>query len=127
MFAIAEAGPGGGARGGAHDPFGGKWALRRLKLHLQSKHGARATDALFGGIQRIVLQSLLAVQPVVIADKHCFELYGYDIMIDDTLKPWLIEVNASPSLTANTAEDYALKTGCVPLLARFVRWVAFFA
>jgi len=30
-------------------------------------------------------------------------------MIDDELKPWLIEVNASPSLSANTREDYLMK------------------
>lgn len=35
---------------------------------------------------------------------------GYDIIIDQDLKPWLLEVNASPSLTANTREDYLMKT-----------------
>jgi tubulin polyglutamylase TTLL1 len=49
--------------------------------------------------------SLKAVQGVVINDKHCFEMYGFDVLIDANLKPWLIEVNASPSLTTTTEVD----------------------
>ena len=30
-------------------------------------------------------------------------------MIDSELKPWLLEVNASPSLTSDTAADHELK------------------
>jgi tubulin polyglutamylase TTLL9 len=90
---------------------GGKMDLRHLKLYLIAQFGREMVDELFWRIQMLVLRSLFAVQQVMINDQHCFELYGYDIMIDDALKPWLIEVNASPSLSANTAEDYTLKTG----------------
>ncbi|KAJ8665352.1 hypothetical protein QAD02_007014 [Eretmocerus hayati] len=55
------------------------------------------------------MASLQAVQPVIIAGKNSFELYGYDVILDERLKPWLLEVNASPSLNATDAADFRLK------------------
>merc|ERR1712096_313747 len=49
----------------------------------------------------VIIFSLLAVQKVIIHDKHCFELYGYDVLIDVDYNAILLEVNSSPSLTAN--------------------------
>lgn len=88
---------------------GGKWDLHHLKMYLMARENPEKVGDLFVAIQDIVLASLLSVQKVMIQDKHCFELYGYDIMISSELKPLLIEVNASPSLSANTTVDYEMK------------------
>ena len=74
---------------------GMKWPIHRLRVYLQSIYGAKATIKLFHGIQEIVIKSLLAVQQAVIQDKHCFELYGYDVLVDEDLNPWLIEVRTA--------------------------------
>ena len=39
----------------------------------------------------------------------CFELLGFDILIDSQLEPWLIEVNLSPSLGCDSALDQRVK------------------
>ena len=36
----------------------------------------------------------------------CFEILGMDVMIDNKLKPWLLEVNHTPSFCTDTPFDY---------------------
>ena len=92
---------------------GGKWAIKNLKFYLEMTRGKELVDKCFEGIRNIVYISLKSVQSVIINDKHCFEVYGFDVLIDENLKPWLIEVNASPSLTASTEMDRTLKMGVI--------------
>ena len=61
-------------------------------------------------MDQLIIHSLKAVQNVMNNDRHCFECYGYDILIDSELRPWLLEVNASPSLSTTTESDRILKT-----------------
>ncbi|KAL0234139.1 hypothetical protein PCE1_001177 [Barthelona sp. PCE] len=88
---------------------GSKWSVEDLRLHLEAIYGYRATTNCFDRIEFIIIHSLKSVQNVISNDKHCFECYGFDVMIDDQLKPWLIEVNASPSLSSTTQADRVLK------------------
>lgn len=71
---------------------GGKWPVRTLRLYLEGTRGKSRTDRLFSDITWLVVHSLRAVAPIMASDRHCFECYGYDIIIDDQLKPWMIEV-----------------------------------
>jgi hypothetical protein len=42
---------------------------------------------------------------------NCFELLGFDVLIDSDLKPWLLEVNLSPSLACDSPLDLKIKHG----------------
>jgi tubulin polyglutamylase TTLL5 len=44
---------------------------------------------------------------------NCFEILGVDILIDSDLKPWLLEVNLSPSLACDSPLDMSIKSTLV--------------
>ena len=53
-------------------------------------------------MKRIVVSSLLTAQNNAEGRKNAFELFGYDFMIDECFKVWLLEINSSPDLSHST-------------------------
>jgi hypothetical protein len=68
------------------------------------------TEAVWTNIIDLVVKSLVCVDDVVPNQPNSFEVFGFDVLIDVNLKPWLIEVNASPSLGVDSPMDLSTKT-----------------
>ncbi|XP_072266546.1 probable tubulin polyglutamylase TTLL2 [Pyxicephalus adspersus] len=86
---------------------GCKWTLGQFRSYLRS---VEIDDVLlWQRIYNIVTMTLLAIAPSVPQCPNCFELFGFDILIDDTLKPWLLEVNYSPALSLDCPNDVTVK------------------
>ena len=68
-------------------------------------------------IYDVILKSLMAVDSHISAalkkmphKNNCFELLGFDILLDSDMKPWLMEVNLSPSLATESPLDLKIKS-----------------
>ncbi|RZF45150.1 hypothetical protein LSTR_LSTR016383, partial [Laodelphax striatellus] len=116
------------------EDVGHKWTLSALLRHLRKRGGggdgggAVDTGQLMQRIEEAVVKAIMATAPPIIAacnlfvphSHNCFELYGFDILIDEQLKPWLLEVNLSPSLGCDTPLDTRLKSAMLADLLTLV-------
>uniref|UniRef100_A0A182IPS9 Tubulin--tyrosine ligase-like protein 5 n=1 Tax=Anopheles atroparvus TaxID=41427 RepID=A0A182IPS9_ANOAO len=108
------------------EDVGHKWTLSALLRHLRSQ-GCN-TEQLMLAIEDLIIKAIFScTQPIVSACRmfvphtgNCFELYGFDILIDDVLKPWLLEVNLSPSLGCDTPLDTKVKASMLTDLLTMV-------
>lgn len=108
------------------EDVGHKWTFSALLRHLKNQ-GCDITDLMLN-IEEVVVKSILACSQSIVSacrmfvpnGNNCFELYGFDILIDDTLKPWLLEVNLSPSLGIDTPLDAKVKASLMTDLLTLV-------
>ena len=60
-----------------------------------------------------------------IRNNALYQLFGIDIILDDTFKPWLLEVNYGPDLSNIDLTDLKLKTKVVTDLFNIIGIVPF--
>lgn len=97
------------------DDCGHKWSLQALSRHLEQV--GIDMNLLWSRIYDVILKSLMCVDHAIqgqlkkmMHKNNCFELLGYDVLIDQDLKPWLMEVNLSPSLATESPLDLKIKS-----------------
>lgn len=77
-------------------------------------------DTMMKEIEDLLIKTLIAVQPSLshfyhscqpddVENSMCFEILGFDVMLDYKLQPWLLEVNHAPSFGTESELDKMVK------------------
>lgn len=96
---------------------GCKWTLQRFWRYLKDNHAHVDTDKLWNKIIDIIVRTIISCEgPMTrLSNQNCkndytsFELFGFDIILDENFKPWILEVNITPSLKSESDLDTQVK------------------
>ena len=94
-----------------------KWSLVEYRNYF--KKDLNSFERIWKQIEDIVIKTILTVFEYNCREmsgnknNNLFELYGFDIFIDESLRPWLLEVNVNPSLHCTSPLDLSIKTDLI--------------
>ncbi|XP_067224643.1 tubulin polyglutamylase TTLL5 isoform X6 [Chanodichthys erythropterus] len=111
------------------EDYGNKWSMSAMLRYLRQE--GKDTTLLMGQIEDLIVKAVLSAEiHIATACKmfvphrcNCFELYGFDVLIDSNLKPWLLEVNLSPSLACDAPLDLKIKASMISDMFSLVGFV----
>ncbi|XP_054469512.1 tubulin polyglutamylase TTLL5 isoform X2 [Anoplopoma fimbria] len=111
------------------EDYGNKWSMSAVLRYL--KQEGKDTTLLMRQVEDLIIKSVLsaelqianACKMYVPHKTNCFELYGFDVLIDSNLKPWLLEVNLSPSLACDAPLDLKIKASMIADMFSLVGFV----
>ncbi|XP_040189122.1 tubulin polyglutamylase TTLL5 [Rana temporaria] len=101
------------------EDYGNKWSMSAMLRYL--KQEGKDTAGLMSQVEDLIIKTIISGElPIASACKsllanrgNCFELYGFDVLIDSNMKPWLLEVNLSPSLACDAPLDLKVKASMI--------------
>ncbi|KAI9201853.1 tubulin-tyrosine ligase family-domain-containing protein [Polychytrium aggregatum] len=101
-----------------------KWSLELLKEYF-TKIGINYS-LVFASIKDLVVKTVISAYSAnasgvrLYVPNRAYELLGFDVLLDMNLRPWLMEVNISPSLKASCPLDEDIKSRLVQDLFNLV-------
>ncbi|CAI9165725.1 unnamed protein product [Rangifer tarandus platyrhynchus] len=84
-------------------PCHNMWTSTRFQEYLQKRgRGAVWNSVIYPSMKRAITNTMKVAQDHVEPRKNSFELYGADFILGRDFRPWLIEINSSPTMHAST-------------------------
>jgi len=77
-----------------------------------AEQGVETTD-LWGRVCDLCLKTLMVAEDSIPSQPNAFEVFGFDVIFDDNLSAWLIEVNASPAMARESRLDEKIKEAMI--------------
>uniref|UniRef100_A0A8C9XVQ6 Tubulin--tyrosine ligase-like protein 5 n=1 Tax=Sander lucioperca TaxID=283035 RepID=A0A8C9XVQ6_SANLU len=111
------------------EDYGNKWSMSAVLRYL--KQEGKDTTLLMRQVEDLIIKAVLSAELQIATactmfvphKTNCFELYGFDVLIDSNLKPWLLEVNLSPSLACDAPLDLKVKASMIADMFSLVGFV----